>query len=107
MANDVRILSFHYKITHRILACERNLKTWQMEKDNVCNICKNDIDGIEHYLIASPMLLHFWDHFFNWWKATSLMMFPVDTYNIRPKPKQRYNNTTLKLHDIACFVLYL
>ena len=43
LTKDVRILSFHYKITHRIFACKRNLKTWKIEKDNICDTCGGDI----------------------------------------------------------------
>jgi hypothetical protein len=82
ITRDVKILSFQYKITHRILACKKNLKIWKIKTDNICDVCNNDVDGIEHYLVACPVLLEFWDSFFRWWKAVSEMIFPVDTYDI-------------------------
>jgi hypothetical protein len=82
LTRDVRILSFQYKTTHRILACKKNLKIWNITTDNICDVCCNDIDGIEHHLVACPVLLEFWDYFFRWWKSVSMMIFPVDTYDI-------------------------
>jgi hypothetical protein len=82
ITRDVRILTFQYKITHRTLACKRNLKTWKIKIDNICDVCKNETDGIEHHLVACPVLLEFWDSFFHWWKAVSKMSFPIDTYDI-------------------------
>jgi hypothetical protein len=78
----VKILSFQYKITHRILACKKNLKIWNIALENLCDVCHNEIDGIEHHLVACPVLLQFWNNFFTWWKAVSEMSFPVDTYDI-------------------------
>jgi hypothetical protein len=82
LTRDVKILSFQYKITHRILACKKNLKIWNIALENLCDVCHNEIDGIEHHLVACPVLLQFWNNFFTWWKAVSEMSFPVDTYDI-------------------------
>jgi hypothetical protein len=82
LTKDVRILSFQYKITHRILACKRNLMTWKITNDNLCDVCEKEIDGIEHHLVACTELLKFWDSLFNWWKSVAKMSFPIDTYDI-------------------------
>jgi hypothetical protein len=82
LTTDTKILTFHFKITHRILACKHNLLTWQIEDNDKCNVCKVDSDFIEHHLIACPFNLQFWNAFFAWWKSNMSMLFPVDTYDI-------------------------
>ena len=79
---DTKLISFHFKITHRILACKRNLYRWKIKLDNICDLCQNEIDSIEHHLLACPQILPFWDSFFHWWKTTMKMSFPVDTYEV-------------------------
>jgi hypothetical protein len=111
LTRDVKILSFHYKITHRILACKRNLKTWKIKNDNICDVCTIEMDGIEHHLIACPVLLDFWSNLFTWWKAVSKMAFPIDTYDILfgiPNPNNDiiiYHMNYLILH--ALYYIYV
>jgi hypothetical protein len=82
LTRDVKILSFQYKVSHRILACKRNLMTWKITNSNICDDCEGEIDGIEHHLVACPLLLKFWDSLFKWWKAVAKIFFPIDTYDI-------------------------
>jgi hypothetical protein len=82
VTNQAKLISFHYKITHRTLACKKNLLKWKIKEDAMCELCKTDIDNIEHHLVACPTIIIFWNNFFNWWKATMSMTFPVDTYDI-------------------------
>ena len=75
--------------------------------DNICDVCRNDIDGIEHHLVACPVLLEFWDNFFNWWKAISKMTFPVDTYDILFGIRNPNNDTTiLHMNFLILHALY-
>jgi hypothetical protein len=107
LTKNVKIISFHYKIMHRILACKRNLKTWKIKTNNICDVCENDLDGIEHHLVACPALLKFWDMFFNWWKAIAQMSFPVDTYDLLfgiPNPNN--DVTILHLNYLILHALY-
>jgi hypothetical protein len=82
LTTDTRILTFHFKIMHRILACKHNLLTWKIEDNDICKVCKVDRDFIEHHLVACPSNLQFWNSFFAWWKSNMSMSFPVDTYDI-------------------------
>ena len=82
LTKNTRIIQFHYKITHRILACKEKLYTWKIKDNNICDRCNLDIDRIEHHLVMCPIIFEFWDSFFKWWKNTIKVMFPIDTYDI-------------------------
>jgi hypothetical protein len=82
LTRDTKILMLQYKINHRILACKHKLHIWKIEKDSICNICKTDVDCIEHHLVACPKTLQFWDTCFRWFKAMVKVSFPIDTYDI-------------------------
>ena len=79
LTRNTRIQQLHYKITLGILACKEKLCTWKITDDKICDRCKADVDCIEHHLVACPNILQFWDSFFNWWRSTFQMSFPVDT----------------------------
>jgi hypothetical protein len=82
VTRDTKLITFKFKVTHRILACKRNLQRWKIKDDNLCDMCGIEIDNIEHHLLACSKILPFWDSFFNWWKISTKMAFPVDTYNV-------------------------
>jgi hypothetical protein len=107
LTRNVKIISFQYKIVHRTLACKRNLKTWKIKTNNICDVCENEIDSLEHHLVSCPELLTFWDSFFHWWKAIAQMSFPVDTYNIIfgiPNPNN--DLTILHLNYLILHAMY-
>jgi hypothetical protein len=82
LTKNTRILAFHFKLSHRILACNEKLYKWKITDTDKCNRCLTNIDGIEHHLVACPKLKPFWDSTFIWWKSVMHMLFPIDTYNI-------------------------
>jgi hypothetical protein len=82
LIKEASILTLHFKITHRTLACGYNLNIWKINENNLCEVCKQEIDSIEHYLVACNPTLKFWNTVFNWWKTSMGFLFPVDTYDI-------------------------
>jgi hypothetical protein len=62
--SDTNIKNFHFKITHRILACNYNLEIWKIRQNNRCDSC-NQIDTIEHMLIYCEETYTFWQRIFN------------------------------------------
>jgi hypothetical protein len=76
------LIAFHFKVTHRIMACTKKLHTWKISKKSTCDICNNEVDDIEHYLVACPQTLHFWNTVFEWWKTTFQSFIATDTYDI-------------------------
>jgi hypothetical protein len=81
VTNDTTILNFQYKITHRLLACNYNLKTWKIKQTNTCNYC-DKIDTIEHHLIECETTETFWRQVFNWWANSLKVWLQVDTYEV-------------------------
>jgi hypothetical protein len=82
LTKDTKVLMFQYKVSHRILACKYKLHIWGIEPNDICNWCNSEKDILEHHLVACPKTLSFWDHVFNWFKTTTLVSFPIDTYDI-------------------------
>jgi hypothetical protein len=82
LTRDSKIISFEYKVTHRILACKSKLYTWNIKINNICDTCNTDIDNIEHHLVACPETLSFWNYLFGWFKSVTQTFFPTDTYDI-------------------------
>ena len=80
LVRDTRIQMFQYKITHRILACKRNLFLWKIEPNDLCSICSQQVDTIEHHLVTCNKVANFWAQVFNWLKASLKVSFPVGTY---------------------------
>jgi hypothetical protein len=81
LTHDTSIMNMQFKITHRIIACNYNLKIWKIKETNTCNNC-NDIDTIEHFFVECPTTYIFWKYIFNWWAYTMHAYFHVDTYEI-------------------------
>jgi exonuclease III len=82
ITRETKLLAFHYKITHCILACGKNLYIWKIENSNICKICKNETDDLEHFLVACPRTLQFWNTILEWWKNTFKTFIRTDTYDI-------------------------
>ena len=78
---DTYITNFQFKITHRILACNYNLKIWKINESNCCDFC-SEVDTIEHFLVHCDNTYSFWQRIFNWWAISIKVWLQVDTYEI-------------------------
>jgi hypothetical protein len=81
VTSDTYVLNLQYKITHRILACNKNLHTWKIKQSKDCDNCK-EVDTIEHFLVQCNDTYTMWQHIFNWWAANMEAWFQLDTYEI-------------------------
>ena len=81
VTKDTTIRNFQYKITHRILAVNYNLKIWKIKNTNICDKC-DQVDTIEHYLVECPHTHRFWQQLFKWWSVNMNIWFEVGTYEI-------------------------
>jgi hypothetical protein len=79
--SDTTLTNFQFKITHRLLACNYNLKIWKVRDNNKCDQC-NDIDTMEHMLVNCEESKVFWKRIFKWWAANMNIWFEVGTYEI-------------------------
>jgi hypothetical protein len=82
LTRDTRVISFSFKVTHRVLACNHMLKRWKIEPSSQCSYCSEPDDVIEHYLVACEHTRRFWDAVLNWWKVSIGTSFPINTYDI-------------------------
>ena len=106
LVKDTTILNFHFKITHRILACNYNLEIWQIRQDNRCDHCK-EIDTIEHMLIYCQNTYIFWQQIFNWWAKNMNVWFEVGTYEIIfGIPNENNENTVNQLNFFIIIAKY-
>jgi hypothetical protein len=82
LTRDSNLLAFQYKVTHRTVACKRKLKIWKIENNDICDFCGEEVEGIEHLLVACAKTHEFWSNVFNWWKALTKTFIATDTYDI-------------------------
>jgi hypothetical protein len=66
VTRDTTILNLQFKITHRILACGKNLKTWKINVNDICKTCNKHVDTIEHFMIHCEDTPTFSNHILNW-----------------------------------------
>jgi hypothetical protein len=78
---DAKTISFHHKITHRIIACGYNLKKWNIKEHDRCPKC-NKTDTIEHYFVECQETKIFWTQIYNWWGSITQTRIPIATYEI-------------------------
>ena len=79
LTRETKLITFHYKIVHRIIACNYQLHIWKVSDSNMCDFC-NEIDTIEHFFVQCPLSKQFWCTFSQWWANFSLTYFPVYIY---------------------------
>jgi hypothetical protein len=77
--SDTILRNFQFKITHRVLACNYNLKIWKVRENNCCDNC-GEVDTIEHMLCECVEVNTFWKRIFNWWASNMKIWFEVGTY---------------------------
>jgi hypothetical protein len=81
ITKDTDILNFQFKITHRLLACNYNLKIWKVKNNDGCDHCQC-VDTIEHFLVQCETTKSFWQQVFNWWAQNVRVWLHIDTYEV-------------------------
>jgi hypothetical protein len=82
VTRDNSMLNLQFKITHRIMACGYNLNVWKIKSSNVCEVCNDYVDTIEHFMIQCRKTNIFWNQILNWWENNMKVIFRLDTYEI-------------------------
>jgi hypothetical protein len=80
LTRESKIQNFQFKVTHRILACGYNLAIWKIRDNNMCQICLQEIDTIEHFLVECEKTKIFWDSIINWWRINMKVRFDIFLY---------------------------
>jgi hypothetical protein len=106
LTNDTSIQNFQYKVTHRIMACNYNLKIWKIKETNICDYC-TELDTIEHHLVECKICMDFWKSIFNWWSFNIETWFQIETYDIIfGIPNERYETIINQLNYVILIAKY-
>ena len=70
IANSSYLITFQYKIIHRIFNCNYNLFVWNILDSPACSLC-NQIDNIEHYFFYCHQSKFFWTQLEKWLSENS------------------------------------
>jgi hypothetical protein len=79
ITRDTTILAIHYKITHRIIACNYQLKIWKVKDTDKCDFCE-EIDTIEHFFVTCKRSKTFWEALLKWWEIFSKTTIPLNIF---------------------------
>ena len=63
--NDAYLITFQYKILHRVFSCNYNLFNWNIRNSPLCDICQKT-DNLEHYFYFCSDSKTFWAHVNKW-----------------------------------------
>ncbi len=79
LTTDTRLHTFHFKIVHRIFACNYNLHIWKKRDNSLCEYCNNTCtDDLYHYFIDCSKSAEFWKSVFIFSKTTLKISMPLD-----------------------------
>ena len=73
---NVKILMVQYKLIHRILAVNHNLKKWKRKDTDQCDYCEK-IDTLKHFIYECPNTSALWNSIMNWWKNEFEFVKPI------------------------------
>ena len=57
---DLKLAEFNYKVLHNKLPCNKNLKKWDKQIDDACDVC-NDVQDICHLLYECKFNAKIWN----------------------------------------------
>ena len=81
LTKNSKVLMMQYKITHRLLAVNYNLKIWGKSETDLCKVC-NQIENIEHVIYDCPKTLALRNTLQLWWKSVFHFTIMLSTLEI-------------------------
>jgi hypothetical protein len=103
LTKNSKVLMIQYKIIHRILAVNHNLKKWEKKENETCEFC-SEIDTIEHFLYQCPKTLKLWDSIQMWWKINFQFKIHISILEIIFGLPNEDNEKTINLYNYV--ILY-
>ena len=67
---DNKLREFGFKILHRILITNKELKRFKIRNDDICSQCKNP-DSLDHTFLECPVNVKFYQEILSWFNAGS------------------------------------
>ncbi len=74
---ETKLQSFQYKITHRIIACNKWLFDIKIKESKICNYCE-EVDDLQHFFLHCNKIEQFWESFINWWNRINTITLEHD-----------------------------
>ena len=79
---DTKLRSFQYKILHRLIVTNKNLKLWNIKNDDKCTFCEIQVETLEHLLSDCVYSKSLWFDLAEWLLPEINMYSLVNTKNI-------------------------
>jgi hypothetical protein len=76
LTKNSKVLMVQYKLVHRILAVNHNLKKWERIDNSECELCGKD-DTLEHFIFECPTTNALWHNIHSWWKTEFQFSIPI------------------------------
>jgi endonuclease/exonuclease/phosphatase family metal-dependent hydrolase len=81
LSKNSKVLMVQYKLIHRILAVNHNLKKWKRIDNSACKLC-GDEDTIEHFIFHCPDSTILWTSIMKWWKSEFEFSIPISILEV-------------------------
>lgn len=65
ITRETKLQSFHYRITHRLITCNKYLYTIRIHKDGACSTCGAQ-DTLTHFFVTCGAVTKFWSKLSEW-----------------------------------------
>jgi hypothetical protein len=98
LTKNAKVQMTQYKIIHRILAVNHNLKKWDKIDDETCDYC-SEIDTIEHFLYQCPKTTKLWEAIQTWWKTNFDFKIDISVLEIIFGLPNENNDKTINLYN--------
>jgi hypothetical protein len=76
LTKNSKVLMVQYKLIHRILAVNHNLKKWKIRDNSTCNLCGEE-ETIEHFIFHCSDTTTLWASIMKWWKTEFEFSIPI------------------------------
>ena len=61
--HNIKVAQFNYKLLHRILACKKRLKMWNITTTDLCDKCHSEIESEKHMILKCKTIQPAWKKF--------------------------------------------
>lgn len=65
ISRETKLQSFHYRIVHRIITCNKYLHDIRLRDNDKCETC-GETDSISHFFVSCPAVETFWEKLSLW-----------------------------------------
>lgn len=65
ITRETKLQSFHFRIAHRIITCNKYLSDIRLRDNGACEKCR-ETDTIVHFFFTCPPIKAFWDRLSDW-----------------------------------------